>query len=134
MAFLDQLAVAKFGIGIAGTRAGLQLAIVDTQAHGAAHVGDVALVGHQVDDWIFGAHVKLGAVGLIRLQNVAGKVDAHHLHAQAQPKVWHRVLTCIVGGADLAFDPAIAKAAGHDNAVHRRPGDRTRGPFPALRS
>ena len=119
VALLHQLAKAQGRIGPRRVRAGGQLAVIDTQPHRAAHIGDVTLVGHQVDHGKLRAEVELCAVRLVALQNVARKVDAHDLHPQTQAQVGDALLARKVGGADLAFDAAIAKAARHDDARHR---------------
>ena len=82
MALLDQFPIAKFGIGICGARAGHQLAVVDAQTHGAAHVGNVALVRHQIDDRVLGADVELGAVRLI----VCRIWRANSMHMTCMPR------------------------------------------------
>src|SRR4051794_41912052 len=48
---------------------------------------------------------------------MAGKLDAHDLHAQAQPEVGYGMLASIMGSTNLAFYAAIAKASGHYDAV-----------------
>src|SRR2546428_7679793 len=45
------------------------------------------------------------------------ELDAHHLHAQAQAEIGYLAFSGELRRADLAFNPAIAEAAGHDDAV-----------------
>jgi len=61
---------------------------------------------------------KLAGVGIGVAQHVAGVLHHHDLHAQADAKVGHTVLTGVLGGLDHTLDAAVAEAAGHDDAVH----------------
>ena len=55
----DLLAVDRGGL-----RAGRQLGRIEAEAHRAALVLHLALVGHEVDDGVLGEHVELGRVGV----------------------------------------------------------------------
>ena len=46
-----------------------------------------------------------------------GEFDGGHLHAQADAEVRHFVLARKTRCTDLAFNTALAKTAGHQNAV-----------------
>lgn len=48
---------------------------------------------------------------------MAGEFHDSALHTQAEAEVRHVVFTGILDGTDLAFDAAVAEAAGNDNAV-----------------
>ena len=62
----------RLPVGGAGAGALGQATGPGTQAHGAALVRDIALLGHQVDHRVFGESVELGAVGLVAVQQLAG--------------------------------------------------------------
>jgi hypothetical protein len=49
--------------------------------------------------------------------HVAGELDGGHLHAQTNAQVRNLVFAGKTGGADLAFDTAFAKSAGHQHGV-----------------
>src|SRR5712692_3462087 len=48
---------------------------------------------------------------------MAGELDAHHLHAQAQPEIGHFAFSGKLSRANLAFYAAIPETAWHDDAV-----------------
>ncbi len=104
-------------IGGGGLRPFLQLARVQAQAHRPAHVGDRALVQHQVDDGVLRPAVELRGIGFLQVEHVAGKFHAHDLHPQAQAEVGHLLLAGVARRQDLAFDAARSEPAGHDDAV-----------------
>ncbi len=54
-----------FAVYFVGFAAGFEGAVVGTETHGAAFVGDVFLVFHDVDDWVGRGVVHFGAVGFI---------------------------------------------------------------------
>ena len=64
--------------------------------------------------------VELGAVGVGQAGHVARVFDRRHLHAQADAEVGHAVLARVLRGDDLAFDAALAEAAGHQDRVEAR--------------
>ena len=64
--------------------------------------------------------VELGRVGPGEAQLVAGELDGHDLHAEAQAEARDGVLAGVVGGRDLALDAPLAEAAGDDDAVEVR--------------
>jgi len=117
MALVDAFGVAGAGIGGAGLRIGQQLAGIDTEPHGSAHIGDVALLGHQVDYGHLSAHVELGTVRLFAVQGGAGELDAKHLHAETQTQVGYVAGAGEAGGNDFALYAAVAEPARHDDAV-----------------
>ena len=61
---------------------------------------------------------ELAGIGVLVAQHIAGKFNDHDLHTKADAKAGHMVLAGILGGLDHALDAAVAKAAGHDDAVH----------------
>ena len=54
---------------------------VGAQPHGAALVGDLPLVGHQVNDRVGGGSGQLAGVGVRHAADVAGELHHRHLHA-----------------------------------------------------
>ena len=48
---------------------------------------------------------------------MAGRFDDGHLHAEADAEIGHLVFAGELRGVDLAFRPALAKTAGHQDAV-----------------
>ena len=107
----DLLAVDRGGL-----RAGRQLGRVEAEAHRAALVLHVALVGHEVDDRVLGEHVELGRVGVRGADDLARELDDRALQAEAQAEVRDAVVAGVVGGEDLALDAAMAEAARDQDA------------------
>ena len=103
-------------VGAGGARAGLQFAGIQAQAHRAAHIGDAALVWHQVNHRQRGRTVKLGRVGVIA-QEMPGKFYYHQLHSQAQPQVRDKVFAGMANRLELALNAPAAKPPGHQNTV-----------------
>ncbi len=89
------------------------------EAHRAAHVLDVLLLGQQVDDRVRRLGVELGGVGAGHAADVARELGHGALHAQADAEERDLVLAAVLDGLDLALDAALAEAAGHDDAVRR---------------
>ena len=104
-------------IGLCNFCARFDAAGIGAQSHRAAQVGDGLLILHQVDDVVGGLLVHLGAVGIGQAQHVAGKLDDHALHAQADAKGGHVVLTAPLEGHILALDAALPESRCHDDAV-----------------
>ena len=73
------------------------------------------LVRHEVDDRVGREHVELGGVHVVRAGHGAGEVDHRALQAQAEAQVRHAALPRVPGGEDLALDPAVAEATGHED-------------------
>src|SRR5690606_17983542 len=98
-----------------------ELGGVAAEPHGAAHVAlagdDVLLVGHGGDDRVLGVGVELGGVGVLQPGEVAGGLDDHALHAEADAEQRDLVLPGVADGADLALYAADAEAAGDEHAV-----------------
>src|SRR5262249_54794820 len=78
MAFLDNRAA----VGLMHLGARLQCARVGAETHGAAHVGDSALLVQQTDDRIFTVAIDFRSVGIIEANDVAGKLDDGALQAE----------------------------------------------------
>ena len=73
----------RLAVGLVRVRAGAQLDGLGAQAHRAAHVLDVLLLGEQVDDRVQRVRVELGRVRAVHVADVAGELDDGALHAEA---------------------------------------------------
>ena len=104
-------------ISLSNFCARLHAAGIGTQAHRTAQVGHRLLVLHQVDNVVGSLLVHLGAVGVGQAQHVAGKLNDHALHAQADAEGGHVMLAAPPQGDILALDAALAEARRYDNAV-----------------
>ena len=79
MALLDVLLI----IYIEHARALLQHTLVCTQTHCSAHIRNILLLLHDVNDIVRSLLVHLSAVGIGIAEHVASKLYHHHLHAHA---------------------------------------------------
>ena len=113
------VALVNHRLTIGGHGAGLRLqtAGIRAQPHGTALLGDVLLLGHQVDHRVLGGLGEFGAVSVGHTGHVTGVLDDRQLHAQADAKIGDVVLPGIAGRANHALDAPVAEAAGHDDAV-----------------
>ena len=96
---------------------GCEHGVVGAEPHRATHVGDVALVVHQIDHRVLRGRVHLARVGTDHAQHVAGELGGHRLQTEAQPEARDVLLAGEPGGGDLALEPASAEAAGDHDAV-----------------
>ena len=62
--------------------------------------------------------VHLTAVGILIAQYVAGELDHHHLHTQADAEGGDVMGTCIFCSDDLAFNTSGSKTRAHHHACH----------------
>ena len=104
-----------------------QLARIKTQPHRTAHLVDVSLLGHEVDDGRRGEGRELRGVGVRRIERLAREVDHRALHAQAQAEVRNAVVPRVARRDDLALDASVAKPARHDDACHSHQRRRVAG-------
>ena len=104
-------------VELAGPRARVQLDRVGAQAHRPAEVGDLLLLGQQVDHRPLRLDVELRGVRARHAGDVAGELADRHLHAQADAQVRDPPLARDLDRADLALDAAAAEAAGHEDPV-----------------
>ena len=114
VALIDHgLAVGLVGEGIlAGDLAGIR-----AQTHGAALIGHVPLLGHQVNDGILRIG-KLAGMGVGNACHMARKLDHCHLHAQANAEKRDVILPGVANGGDHTLNAPVAKAARHKDAVY----------------
>src|SRR5690606_24072252 len=78
---------------------------------------DRLLLLHQGDDRILAIRVELQAVRVRQAELVAGVLNDGDLKAEAEPEVRDAALAGESHGGDLAFDAAVAEAAGDEDAV-----------------
>src|SRR5471030_1468279 len=106
--------------------AGSQMCRISPEAHRAAQVAVgralldlIALYpfGHQADDAMIGG-AELARRGGFDTQQIAGRLDHRHLHAEADAEERHLALARELDRVDLALGAALAEAAGYQNAVH----------------
>jgi hypothetical protein len=102
----DLLPVDRSGLG-----AGLEPRRVQPEAHRAALVLHVPLVGHEVDHRVLGEHVELGRVDVLRADHLPSELDHGALETEAQPEIRNPVVAGEMGSEDLALDAAVAEAA-----------------------
>ena len=95
----------------------LELAWIKTKTLRSAHIFDVSLISHQIDDIVLAVCINFSTVAIFKSANVAGEFDAGHLHAKADAKERNVVFTRITNGLNHAFEATIAKAPGNDYAV-----------------
>src|SRR3989441_2533560 len=123
---LEAMAVAlvhdllSIGLVCVGTRQ--QLAWIEAKSHRTAHLVDVSLFGHEVDDRCRGERGELRRVGIRRLELLAREIDHRALHAETEAQIRNAVVPRVARGDDLAFDAAIAKTTRHDDACYAHQG------------
>ena len=113
------VALVDHGLAVDLVRGGavVDLDRVGAQAHRAAEVGDLLLLGQEVDHRPLGLDVELGGVGARHAGDVARELADGDLHAEADAEVRDAALAGDARGADLALDAAAAEAAGDQDAV-----------------
>src|ERR1700682_163251 len=107
----------RLAIGLRRQRAGLQLAGVEAETHGAALIGDVALLGQEVDDRMAGEGVELGAVGVRVTELVAAELDDGAVHPEAETQVRRQRGPGESGRGNLPLDAAMTEPARNHDAV-----------------
>src|SRR4051794_4314450 len=85
-------------------RARVELDGVGPEPHRPAEVGDLLLLGQQVDDGVRRLGVELCRIGAVHLRHVARELADGDLHPQADPEVGDPALAGDLRGADLALD------------------------------
>src|SRR3546814_11702371 len=111
----------------------LQLRFIVAKAHRPAQIGVgaallQAFVAHPLGDHADDGLVRRAEFGARRIGDTARvprALDARHLHAEADAEEGHAALAREAHARNLAFGPALAKAAGAENAVPR-PDERKR--------
>ena len=104
----------------------LQIGLKRAEPHGAAHIAlNAALLqriaigpfGHQPDQFCAGA-AKLAGDGVTNSGHIPRRFQHRHLHAVANAEIRHIARAGKIGRGNLAFRAALAKAAGHENAIY----------------
>src|SRR5439155_2796387 len=90
---------------------------VEPQPHRPPLVGDVPLLGQEVDHVVRGRWIELRGIGAVEAADVAGILDDRALHAETDAEVGHLVLARVSDRLDLALDAAIAEASGDEHPV-----------------
>ena len=123
VAFADLGAVIDRG----GNAVACQPGFIGAESHRAAHVAagfaDLQTIGtHPFSDHAdhgFIGRAEFGGAGAGHAGLVARRFDTGHLHAKADAEKRHFAFAGKAHTGDLAFGTAFAKAAGHQDAVHR---------------
>ena len=95
-----------------------QLAGIFAKAHGSAQLNHILLLGHQIDDRVAGLGIEFSGIRVLQAKDMAAVFHNRHLHAKTNAQKRYLALTRIPNRGDLALDPALAKAAGYQNALH----------------
>src|SRR5207247_6288119 len=98
------------------------------EPHRAALRLDRALFWQEIDHVVRRMRVELRRVGAREVTDVARVLDHRALHAETDAEVRHALLAREAHRLNLAFDPTVAEAAGHEDAVHAR--EARRGTLP----
>ena len=106
-----------FAVSLSNCRATGKTASIGTQTHCTTKVRDAFLLLHEVDYVIRRLGVHLGAVGIGHAQHVAGKLNDHALHAQADSEGWHVVFAAPLQCHKLALNATLTKARSHNHAI-----------------
>ena len=104
-------------VDLAGAGAVVELDRVGAEAHRAAEVRDLLLLGQQVDHRVGRLEVALGRVRALHAGDVARELGDRDVHPEADAEVRDRLLARDLRGLDLALDAASAEAAGDQDAV-----------------
>ena len=88
------------------------------QAHSAALVAYIFLIGHKVYYFIFGVLVEFSAGSSRKRAYVAGKLDCHHLHTQTYPETRNTVFEGKPARFYHAFCGAVSESARYYYAVY----------------
>src|SRR5690606_3682169 len=94
-----------------------QLAGIGAKAHCSAFCLYAALIGHQVDDGVFGAPAEFHRVCSLEPAHTARVFDDGQLHTQADPKEGDPLFTRVANGCDFSFNTAIAEPTRHQDSI-----------------
>ena len=99
-------------VELAGASGVVELDRIRPEPHRSAHVGDLFLLGQQVDHRERRLEVELGRVGALHPGDVTGELGDRHLHTQADAQVRNSPLPGDLRRPDLSLDSASAEAPG----------------------
>jgi len=114
-------------VGGGGDRSRHEVTGLGAQAHRAAEVRHVLLLGQQVDDRVDGGRVELGGVRALKAAHVARELDDGALQPQADPEERHALLAGVADRVDLASIPRTRTRPARGS---RRPAEGPRGRRP----
>src|SRR5207249_8882265 len=87
----------RLAVGPGHLGAGLEPGDVGAQPHRAAHVHDLTLLVHEVDDQVGRGAVELAGVGSGQAGHVPGQLDHHDLEAETEAEAGDVVLARVTG-------------------------------------
>src|SRR5258708_5146264 len=111
--------LADFGFSVRLDRLAvlLELAGPRAQTHGTAQLVDAAQLAQLVNDSVRSGGIEFAGVGLCQATDVARVFNARGLHSQTDAEIRDLLFARIADRNQHAFDPALAKAAGHQDSV-----------------
>ena len=93
---------------------------VEAEPHGAAEIGQDALLRQEIDHRIGRRPIELRRIRGGEPAHVAGELDHCALQAETDAEERDQLLAGVADRADLALDAAIPEATGHQHAVDPR--------------
>ena len=94
-----------------------EVALICAKAHRTAHIGDVFLFFHDVDDIVGRVLIHLATVGIGQMEHIARELNDHNLHAEADAEGRHVVLSAVLSCQYLSFYASCAEPRADDDAV-----------------
>src|SRR3954447_14253119 len=113
MALVDD----ALAIGGVGARPVLNVDGVGAEAHRAAEILDLLLLGQEVDHGVGRLRVHLRRVGAVEPDDVPCELGDGDVHAEADSEVRNVALASDAAGGDLPLPPARPEPTGNENAV-----------------
>src|SRR6266498_4795004 len=107
-------------VGCRGPGPRHQVAGLCPQAHRATEVGDVLLLGQEIDHRVRGRRVELRGVRALEATHVLCVLDDRALQAQAQAEERHATLPRVADRLELSLDAPPPEPARHYDAVDTR--------------
>ena len=104
-------------IYIKHSRTLFQNTLIGAQTHGAAHIGDVLLLLHDVNYVVRSNLVHLTAVGISIAQHVASKLNHNHLHTEADTEGRNVVGAGVVCRNNFSFNATLSEAWANEYAI-----------------
>ena len=95
-----------FAVGRVGARPLLHVDGVGAEAHGAAEIFDLLLLGQEVDHRVGRLRVHLGRVGAVEPDDVPGELGDGDVHAETDAEIRNVALARDAAGGDLPLPPA----------------------------
>ena len=111
------LADLSLAVDFVRQRAGLDLARPRAQAHGATQFFHTAQFAQLVNHAVRRCLIELAGISVQQPADVAGKLDACRLHAQANSEIWDLLFARILNRLQHALDAAFAEPSGDEQAV-----------------